>query len=798
MTLPAPSLYYRKLTRRIRPARVVTVVPRLADEWQFTALRMMENYSVTWGGVGDLLVPADAAGEVHPAIWSLIEIFDADTWATYVSTLRGFELANPSGFDSWMDEQARAWGSENNVSAEEARRMLTEDHMMRSARGGWPPNEHLQAEILRRTAPALGHEQLVFAQFKADSAPGHHLVDVRDLRPLPGRVRQPDTSGLPLSLQVLAAARFGGLAPAHATGLAEAGVEIELVALEESDLASLLRLAWFGEPSGTMRILDQLMGPDPTSLGLLEQAPMRLSSVGCARMTRHWHTEVGSPVVVVGDHVDDFCYSLALDRCGVPSLWLPMEFADGSSGISTVVLETLASGLLHADGSTEETNVCIQSLSLGDLEVEEVAQRLAAASWGPPLGLHARDSIGLPPYRLPSLLDPECYDDPLDEPFEGDAMARSVPSAFPSGVTAGDPWKLTWWFEVNEPGSPLPSRSALNDLVIVDEEPWRATTRCGRDGISYFSHSMGFIPAGATREQMINRPRLRFPSVRSVFDRLFSHAGYHANESPAGRFRRLSTSLWGSLSELAADLERPEVLALLRGWSSTEPSDVEPGVLGGRHRFLSFDDSVRMSGLPDDEVRDLLDRYITRGILRRGLVLKCEHCLFLDWYDLSELGQHFSCRRCLTSTVITQPTWRRGAEPAPYYDLAEVVQQALRANFEVPVRVLAKLLAEARSFAETPEMEVTDPEGRKIELDLLAIADGRIVLGEAKTGDRLKATAASERDWLNRFARVARDICADEVVFGTAADAWQSATAGRIESAFRNGHTTSVRLLTGC
>ncbi|MDE0233984.1 MAG: hypothetical protein OXM62_03155 [bacterium] len=36
-------------------------------------LRMLENYSVTWGGAGNLVIPTNGEGAVHSRLWPLIE-----------------------------------------------------------------------------------------------------------------------------------------------------------------------------------------------------------------------------------------------------------------------------------------------------------------------------------------------------------------------------------------------------------------------------------------------------------------------------------------------------------------------------------------------------------------------------------------------------------------------------------------------------------------------------------------------------------------------------------------------------
>jgi len=798
------SLHYRMLRRRIRPARVATAIKSLADEWQPDAMRMLENYSVTWGGIGDLLIPVDAAGQIHDSFWPLVEIFDADVWAAYTITWRGFELANPDQFHAWLNREARKWARKHGGGIANARETLTADQMMTQPVGGWPPPEPLRDEVRRRTAPAVEHDSFIFSTYRADGPPGDHLVDVCELEPLPERVRLLDTHRLPTSLQLLVAMRVGGLAPLPMQRLVDAGVAVDVVLVEDSDLDSVLRLAWFGPHASAFGA----RRPFASSARLTEDddflstTPMSLSGLGCARMWRWAPKQDDLPiVVVVGSHADDFCYALALDRCGVPAAWLPEEFAFGKGDLADAVLQSLARGMLVGRRNWESRPKVLRSLSMSASDLARVARRLQRkTSWGLQLQLAVVEHIDIPPHRQPALLDPVCFDDPLEEPFAGDTMARAVPAAVPSGVRSADPWKLTWWAEVTDPSHTLPSRAILNDLVVADSPNLTtAIARCGRDGISYYSHTMGFVHAGATLQQMAERPRLRLPTVETIFHHLFAKAGFTVRESPAGRFRRFTTELWGSLASLAADVSQSQRFALLGGWLSTAKSGDEPGVFtSSRRRYLSLSDAMLVSGLDEAETRAVLDTYLQRSIIRRGLVLKCGHCLHFDWYDLHEVGQSFVCHRCRTTTVVTQPTWRGGAEPTLYYDLAEVVLQALRGNVEVPVRALTALQREAKSFAETPEVELVDAGGDQLEIDLLAIADGRIVIGEAKTGNALQPKARAEIAWLERFARIAGAITADEVVFATASSAWRPETTARIQQAFKSAAPTTVRLLEGC
>ena len=63
-----------------------------------------------------------------------------------------------------------------------------------------------------------------------------------------------------------------------------------------------------------------------------------------------------------------------------------------------------------------------------------------------------------------------------------------------------------------------------------------------------------------------------------------------------------------------------------------------------------------------------------------------------------------------------------------------------------------------------------------IEIDLWAIADGQILIGEAKIQDRLENTAHLETSRCNAFNRLALDLTADQFVMATARNAWRTET----------------------
>ena len=665
-------------------------------------------------------------------------------------------------------------------------------------------SDELLGEIKSRTAPVLFPEDVQLGYFGADTTPDFPIMDVCDLRPLPHHVQVMDTTSLPPALRVLVAMKCGGLAPRQKDQLERANVIVEQVQVGLEDLEELLMLSWRGKHDPPNVILDHTglrtrrLADDETSERCSYAAPSGLSLVGCEVLSRIHSRQYQTPLtVVVGSTADDFAYAFALDRCGVPAWWVPDPASLLDESITRRVLTTLAwavrldrrSAELRAAGRGVE--VC--SLSMPSDGVADVCERIRAMDGGlRGISMQHTDRATLPPRRVTLITVRGHVNEPLDEPFQHDAMLRAVPAALPTSIDSTTPWKFSWWIDVEDHQCRIPNRSTLQDLLLAEPDASPHLIRSGRDGISYHSLRAGIIIAGEPQQQLLVRPRLRFPDAATVFRHLFERAGYEIEESAAGRYRRLATELWGGFDEIHNDWAHDSTRALLKLWISTESSGATPGILDGARRYLSFNDAASTSEIDADELRSLLDGYLTRGILSRGLVLKCSHCLNTTWYRLDDLSQSFACSRCQQRAAITEASWSADhgqGDPAPeptfYYALAEVAYQALRHDADVPIRAIGALRSKPAEAVQQATDSIVSRAGRPFELDLLALVDGRIVIGEAKKGDRLKSTATKERRWLNTLAGIADAITADEVAFATATE-WRPDTLTRIGEVFES------------
>ncbi len=343
-----------------------------------------------------------------------------------------------------------------------------------------------------------------------------------------------------------------------------------------------------------------------------------------------------------------------------------------------------------------------------------------------------------------------------DELFDADiSMSRRLPPLFPS-IATGPSTNLIWWTDTELPTHQLPNRWAVNDLLTPPQQTHiRPVVRVnGTGGISYRSHSDGVIQRGDI-SKVAERPALRFPRALEIFETLAKAAGLKIQESSAGQMARLALGHWPNIHALAMDLERivtrPVLDAYVREFAASELCG---NAIGGR-RYMSFEDLRRTidassgHGVETEIVQstsEIVDRLLSSSVLRRGFCLKCRQCRSFEFYDLEDVGQTFSCVRCRANNLITSQSGRGGStEPAWYYELTEVVYQAHRQNFAVPVLALERFTRAHESVLTMSEHRVRGS-GVNIEIDLWLSSTGRLL------SERQSSLAVSKR--LRKMRRI--------------------------------------------
>ena len=283
-------------------------------------------------------------------------------------------------------------------------------------------------------------------------------------------------------------------------------------------------------------------------------------------------------------------------------------------------------------------------------------------------------------------------------------------------------------------------------------------------------------------EQHLVRPSLRVPSASVVVGRLAAASGYKIQPSQAGRLNELVIEMWGGLEAAAGDLSGP-TWCLLEALTPTlgdgnGPRDVS--LVVNRIPYVTVDHAKVLLGLDEQSTRAEIDRLLRLGVLRRGLILRCARCNWLDWYSVADLGRCFGCHRCDHENFLEQARWRDPVlEPRWYYDLDHAVREALANNGRVPILALEWLRTKQRaSFSFTTDLELVKTGGtlHPPEIDFVVVGDGRLIVGEAKKSNRLAPDRRGERRKLARLCEVARDLTSDDICLATTANAWDRGT----------------------
>jgi hypothetical protein len=318
---------------------------------------------------------------------------------------------------------------------------------------------------------------------------------------------------------------------------------------------------------------------------------------------------------------------------------------------------------------------------------------------------------------------------------------------------------------------------------------------------------MGLVHSGTAIQHRVARPRLRLPEPDAIFDSLLP-ATYSCRPSDKGHFTQQMLRLWSELDSLALDLQPGPVNSIMDAYVSTRAVAAGRSYTLGERAYFTLDGLAEAAGEEPSAVRQLADRLLEQGVLSSGLILTCPRCRSTAWYPSDSVGQTFSCARCSVETHVTSEVWKPRAanERGTFYGLAEVVYQALRNGGRLPILTLKALKDGAASLIFSPEMAIwrQDEAMPVMEVDVWAIEDGRILLGEVRSVDqarRHRAHAKLTGDDCNKLALAAVLATADEVLLATNAIAFSKASVRGLRTALLraagDGCAPSVRVIEG-
>jgi hypothetical protein len=530
------------------------------------------------------------------------------------------------------------------------------------------------------------------------------------------------------------------------------------------------------------------------------------------------------PVAVIGSTAEDFALAVALDRMCGPTTWIPTEWTQ-DSGLRWPVQEAYRDLLQAAHRSGHPPIVTSISQS------EEQLDRAVQTSWPEPIQVWDGQGDPVPiDDELPEVIAaqqldlrtpmhlacaPGDYDLPFTSPTQADGhggfeFLLPIPAHTPSNEELRRPRRPFWEVDVEVSPPRMPrGRNLRGRAILADDDAYPSTVlRSSRDGISFNPMNMLFVPGGATLEQSVTRPRLRILGLRGWIEALTTQdePDTKVQLSSAGRRAMILTRLWGSRSAVAQDL-----LALnnfLREFKPSGSSDSQAYSEGDGVRltptegYLTIAAAVRT--LPEmeiGEIRDRLNHLLHIKVLHRGLVVPCSECERRAFYRIELLGESNTCPRCGAPAYMTAAWRSEQREPEWFYDLHGAVRELLGQNGDVPFLAGKALAATARSFEDIAELDFCRPGEDPDEIDIAALVDGQLVVGEAKCVASLGTSKQANRA-IAELLRVSDLLGADEILLATTAPGpWKNTETSRLLKTtaghgWRFGKVPQIRVMT--
>jgi len=350
----------------------------------------------------------------------------------------------------------------------------------------------------------------------------------------------------------------------------------------------------------------------------------------------------------------------------------------------------------------------------------------------------------------------------IDGRFE--LPVRRPAYAIPVGVAGGEPaGAYAVELDLQLPSDDdrrfgMPARSGLRNIVLSfrwDERPsdqarrLAVRSRVARDG----STVLAVRPS-----RVIRSVALSVPSVTEVLNRL--GGGIRFELSDKGRFGQWTLNHLSGLDEVHATLTDVRSRVLI---AEFQRHHLGSAITGSYRRSLTLDEMRRAftqarrdtelprrvpGGWTDESwLRAWVSRLVEVGVLQLGMRVKCVECLAGSLIRVGEYGQNYFCPRCGLNT-------RTPSMPEMGYQLNEAAFQFLSQRSDVTALALAAIRRRSvNAYTYGFDHIVRWQSGDVNEFDFAAIADGRLMIGESKTG--AKFTDGDIRT-LIRLARVLR------------------------------------------
>ncbi len=775
---------------RLRPVRIAVLIDETDSSWRGTCLSIIELASQIWGGRYSLIIPTDGQ-RIREDFWVLLQAFDPDYLYPYEESLR----------------------ERMQTSSPLVHELGTRLNPFRFLQG--PAGEVLQHAIRYFDTPPLVSADLLYV---LPGAPRMPIMDIglalgnKDLKLyVYSQSGKLDTFKRNLEKAREVSHRSGILARrVPLDQLDQIASSIYRHTFHKKDLYSILHLIWrkrpFVWPPGEAGLDEKSYEHLPFSISMTNTDPL----FRAAETARIAHQR---PVLVVGDSAADFCLYYDLSRMRSDVYWISKmmvkrasETSEAHQAVKSIYryfmgyLKTQLGDRLPR-GTSSDRKVLVTSVSESRKKLKDII-----TLFGRPTGVvgdELRDGLIQVCSDVDKLLpaitrfyEKGNWENSYLHEFRGGRDTVFLSTPIPRSFSPISP-DHHWVTEVEIEGYQLPSRRELAQCV-VDHSTIPSSSgqqvRVSNDGICYWCPRMGLIRAGYEISPMtVLRPRLRIPSDLEIMQEVFGAARYYAQYSAWGDYIRESIAKFGSLDETDKFLLDGRFQPVFR--KSVDSTKNKPGVfdegvfLNERLPRLLDWRSIQKIIQDPDTCAQFIDELGGKGILERGYLFRCEYCRNSEWYPMTRVDETFFCVRCGKSQRWSKKHWKEPIEePHLYYKMDQIVFQALRQEMIPVIHCLQKLRKDSSSFLVVPGIELRrnlNQEQPDLEIDICAVIDGRLVLGEVTVKATLDHARSPQSRRICRWAELSARIRPAKFVFATSKERWNCSTKTLIRDNFR-------------
>lgn len=805
----------------------VGVVTRTDGDWIYWAREAIYACCSIWGGSGFVLVP-HRRGVVDPIILRAVKAYDPDYVVTMPTTMGQHDTVYPGAIEAEIESQ-RAAGAD--ADALEALRNQLPAFQLNAE-----DDQRARKAVVAACSPyrmALGGdadpnewtERILILQ--ADDSRNGPLTPIHLVEP-----KQPPVFGAKASLNspfgLMVANQFGivGTPTTELGQVLERDEELFVRSLAGPRSSSLIRPHW----SCFERIDDEGAGEEPQSAWSATQT--ELTHVNDYRYNAILH--------VVGNEPEDFSLAMIWERLYGQAVWICDElWVPGASPLADKHASSLAHGMARNIRSPSGMARCVVSSVTSDrARLDEFVDSIVAveplvvmrdistgAAMGDELG---KDQIDVLPGEVLDFPDRGRYFLGLRRHYQRSTTVPVIRDSEDGATLAAsadapvlDAPKinlaaLPFHVDLDIHSVVMPQGRAVPPAALIHKsdnylDRYRAWVRNGRTGVSYESLRFDFVQAGILPEERFARPRIKKPGMMAWARARAEMCGYDAQVSDAGWPAHVLAGMFGSRCALAEAFSGPLRSALLQYMpkpAGTATSDVfdnkegQRGAVINRSVYLTLLGFQSISGRPEEDVRQLVDESLVSGLLTRGLLLGCSICHMFSFHAVDAVGRSIECPRCGNIDDFTHARYRVPAgEPDWFYDLHPLGRNLVRDNGDIPLLLATYLRMRAENrYADTTEIVIRRGRRTVAEADLVAVADGRLIVAEAKCngsfGDGDEAMACAQGR-----VKLAEIFDADEIVMATTAPSWKSNSLDAMAQAvaqhdWPNGLAPKIRAIT--